>query len=101
MRYGHRYCQLSISSAIRFPVVWEAVAVGTGRAAGAGIRNHAHRVDLQAVVVGLRSFYFDLMAVMRLQHGAVALQGNALSAATLGENPIAARLFQASANRGF
>ena len=41
------------------------------------------------------------MAVMRLQHGAVALESNALSTATLGENPIAARLFQASANRGF
>ncbi len=38
---------------------------------------------------------------MRLQHGAVALQGDALSAATLGENPIAARLFQASTDRRF
>jgi hypothetical protein len=41
------------------------------------------------------------VAIVRLQHRAIALEGNALTRTALGKNPIATRLLQASTDRGF
>ena len=54
---------------------------------------------MQRAAAGLGSVHFHLMPVMRLQHGAVPIQGDILP--VLGDDPIAAGLLQAAPHNSF
>jgi hypothetical protein len=71
------------------------IVSAAGLIAGAGIRDHTDRADLQRAVARTRSLDLDLMPIMRFQHGAIALQVHGLAVVSR-KDPVSTRLLQAA-----